>query len=128
MAVNPPSNWSVITADNWGTGQAPDLYGHMGFGQSTWRGDQPGQSILGQRLAPLMGSRVQNQLLFGNKLEPQRQAAIMNMLRNMQPGNVYGNADRMRAKGMRGAMANAAQTQFALRKMGLGSGAQAGAV
>ena len=126
-SINPPNNLAPITKKSWGTGNSKDLYEHMGFGASTYKGNQPSQAILG-RFAPIMGSRVQSQLLHGNELEGKRQALIDNALRMMKPENQVANADRMRAKGVNSALSQAPQTDFAMRGLGLGQGARGGAV
>jgi hypothetical protein len=110
-------------------GTVPELWQGLGsqYGKSTYSGSGPSRSPYAE-FVPIHASRVKSQLLFGNQLEGQRQSAIQNLLRSMQPGNIQANADRMRQTGYNAAISQAPKTDFALRQMGLGSGAREGAV
>ena len=117
---NAPVDYSNLTNTGW-----HDLFQGMGIERY---GDAPTASILNQRIAPGLGHRVLSQIGFGNSLEPQRQNLIRNALRMMSPGNMMANADRMRARGVNAAISQAPQTDFAMRQLGLGTGARGGAV
>jgi hypothetical protein len=123
IPATPPPNYGSITQG----GTLEELFKHFGMGKSSYRGDNPMASLM-SFMGPLLASRVNDQLLFGNKLEGQRQGAIQSLLRNFQPGNIQANADMIRQRGMNAAAAGAPQQQMALKALGLGSGAQEGSI
>jgi hypothetical protein len=125
----PQTNYTPITQGNMGSGSIPDLWKHLGRGQSSYRGNNPALDMY-QSFVPLLGSRINSQLLFGNELEGQKQGSIQNLIRMLSPQSIQANADRMRTTGVNAAMSQGPQQDFAMRQM-LGNsatGARAGAM
>jgi hypothetical protein len=129
---NPTPNYSPITSAHIGlgrpeyAGQAQDLFAHMGFGDSTVRGDNAAGSILGQRFVPLLGSRIQSQLLFGNEMELGRQALLRRFIAANSPGGRQSKLDAY-SRGVNGGVAGQTRLNDALLKsLGAGSGLRQG--
>jgi hypothetical protein len=90
-------------------------------------GGNPGRP-LARRLNAGQGALALNQLGFRMGLEPQRQSAIMNLLRNMNPANRQAQVDAFARRAQERAQQFGEQTQGTLQGLGYGTGAQSGAV
>lgn len=78
--------------------QNSDLYGGMGFGESTYKGDNPLLSVINQRIAPGMAYNVMQNLGFQNEQLPNKFGMILNTMRNLSPGNRQGQVDKVRRR------------------------------
>lgn len=108
--------------------QNSDLYGGMGFGKSTWQGDNPLASIINQRLAPGVAWNVLQQQGFQNENLPAKLNMIRNLIRNVSPGNNQAIVDKARRQLSSQYAEGARQSNVAMGESGVGSGMQQGAL
>lgn len=90
-------------------------------------GDNPGRP-LARRLNVAQGALALDQAGFQRYLEPQRQSAIMNLIRNMSPGNRQSQVDAFSRRAQERAAEFGQQASNSLQGLGFGSGAIGGAV